>query len=202
MSDIFNEVFGKTDTSKLTPIEIALGIDGEGRTTARKLYEFLELDPSHYAKWFRRNILENDFAEENIDYWVFAPQGENPLGGRPTQDAKLTASFAKKLSMMQKNQKGEAARNYFVGVENGAKKLIKNQIKQISPEQILIGEVASYLKAIDRAAVRQNTAPHKIMEAFVMVSEQFGIHLPDGLIKVPEYEQMELPLARNGEMAR
>ena len=54
MSDIFNEVFGGTDTSKLTPIEIALGIDSEGRTTAKKLYEFLELDPSHYAKWFRR----------------------------------------------------------------------------------------------------------------------------------------------------
>lgn len=93
---------------------------------------------------------------------------------------------------MQKNQKGEAARNYFVGIENGAKKLVKNQMKQIPAEQIPIGEIASYLKAIDRAAVRQNTAPHKIMEVFVMVSEQFGIHLPDGLVKVPESEQMKL----------
>lgn len=124
MNDIFNEVFGESDTSKLTPIEIALGIDSEGRTTAKKLYEFLELDMSNYAKWFRKNILENDFAEENTDYWVFVPKDENPLGGRPTQDAKLTASFAKKLSMMQKNQKGEAARNYFVGVENGANYLV------------------------------------------------------------------------------
>ncbi|MCD7870750.1 MAG: hypothetical protein LUG59_09485 [Enterocloster clostridioformis] len=46
MNDIFNEVFGGTDTSKLTPIEIALGIDGEGRTTATKLYDFLELNPA------------------------------------------------------------------------------------------------------------------------------------------------------------
>ena len=29
MNDIFNEVFGESDTSKLTPIEIALGIDNE-----------------------------------------------------------------------------------------------------------------------------------------------------------------------------
>ena len=114
MNDIFNEVFGESDTSKLTPIEIALGIDSEGRTTAKKLYEFLELDMSNYAKWFRKNILENDFAEENTDYWVFVPKDENPLGGRPTQDARLTAHFAKKLSMVQKNQKGDAARNYFV----------------------------------------------------------------------------------------
>lgn len=69
---------------------------------------------------------------------------------------------------------------------------MENQIKQILAEQIPIGEVASYLKAIDRAAARQNTAPHKIMEAFVMVSEQFGIHLPDSFINVPEYEQIKL----------
>lgn len=63
---------------------------------------------------------------------------------------------------------------------------------QISVEQIPIGEVASYLKAMDRVAVRQQTAPHKIAEVFKMVSEQFGIRLPDDFVKVPEYEQMEL----------
>lgn len=67
--------------------------------------------------------------------------------------------------------------------------------------EIPIGEVASYLKVLDRAAVRQNTASHKIMEAFVMVSEQFGIHLPAGFVKTPEYEQMALPLRKAGEVA-
>ncbi len=32
--------------------------------------------------------------------------------------------------------------------------------------EIPIGEIASYLKAIDRAAVRQNLAPYKIAENF------------------------------------
>lgn len=58
--------------------------------------------------------------------------------------------------------------------------------------EIPIGEIASYLKAIDRAAVRQNTPPYKIMEVFKMVSEQFGIRLPADLVRVPEYEQMTL----------
>ncbi len=53
-----------------TPIEIALGIDEQGRTTARKLYTFLELAQSQYARWCRNNITENDFAEENIDYFT------------------------------------------------------------------------------------------------------------------------------------
>lgn len=62
----------------------------------------------------------------------------------------------------------------------------------VSPNatEIPIGEVASYLKVIDRAAVRQNTPPYKIMEALKMVSEQFGIRLPDDFVKIPEYEQL------------
>lgn len=78
MNDIFKETFGTADTSKQTPIEIALGVDGQGMTTAKKLYEFLELDASNYAKWFKKNIIENNFAEENTDYWVFVPKDENP----------------------------------------------------------------------------------------------------------------------------
>lgn len=189
MNDSFNEVLGATKTENQTPIEIALGVDAQGMTTAKKLYSFLEFDPSHYAKWFRKNILDNSFAEENTDYWVFAPQCENPLGGRPTQDAKLTASFAKKLCMMQKNEKGEAARNYFVGIENGT----KNLVRQV-PLTDHIGEVANYLKAMDRRMEKQGTAPYKVAEAFKLVSEQFGIRLPEDFVKVPEFEQMELSL--------
>lgn len=191
MNDIFNEVFGESNTSKLTPIEIALGIDGEGRTTARKLYGFLELDMSNYAKWFRKNILENDFAEENTDYWVFVPKDENLLGGRPTQDAKLTASFAKKLSMMQKNQKGDAARNYFVGIENGAKKLIENQTRKI-PLTEHPGEVANLIKVVTSRMDKQGSAPYESMDVTRMLCEQYGIRLPESVVKVPEYEQLAL----------
>lgn len=191
MSDLFNEVFGTTDSSQQTPIEIALGIDENGMTTARKLHSFLELDLSNYAKWFRKNILENAFAEENADYWVFVPKDENPLGGRPTQDAKLTANFAKKLSMMQKNEKGEAARNYFVGVENGAKKLVGQRQVPLTKHP---GEVANIIKTLSERMDRQDSEPYKSAEMARMVCEQYGIRLPDDFVKVPEYEQMELPL--------
>ena len=55
------------NTANQTPIEIALGIDEEGMTTARKLYAFLEFRSGDYARWYRRNIIENEFAEENVD---------------------------------------------------------------------------------------------------------------------------------------
>lgn len=121
------------NTVTQTPIEIVLGIDENGMTTAKKLYEFLGMDLKNYSRWVRKNITENQFAEENVDYWVFFPHDGNPLGGRPTQDYKLSASFAKKLSMMARSEKGEQARQYFVHVEDGMKK-IAMRLQNMSPE--------------------------------------------------------------------
>lgn len=64
--------------------------------------------------------------------------------------------------------------------------------EKLPSEQIPIGEVASYIKAMDRIAVREGQAPYRIAEAFRMVSEQFGIHLPADFVKIPEYEQLRL----------
>lgn len=55
-------------TTEKTPIEVALGIDGDGMTSLRKLYDFLEINPSHYSRWCKRNIIENPFATEGVDY--------------------------------------------------------------------------------------------------------------------------------------
>lgn len=186
------------DSFHLTPIEIALGIDHEGKTTATKLYDFLELNPSNYSKWYRKNILENEFAEENLDYFPFVLKYESLTGNKERQDSRLTASFAKKLSMMQKNQKGEAARNYFVGVENGAKKLIEKLSNSLNP-QIASG-VAELGRVTDRIMTKQKSEPYKIAEAFKMECEQFGIKLPDDFVKVPEYTQMSLmDIMKNGD---
>lgn len=115
------------DTKKKTPIEIALGIDEQGMTTAKKLYDFLELNPSNYSKWCKSNITGNEFATENEDYKVFVLNDENHIGGRPTQDFKLTAHFAKKLSMKGKGEKAEQAREYFTIVEEKTKETSINR---------------------------------------------------------------------------
>lgn len=55
-----------------------------------------------------------------------------------------------------------------------------------------LGEVASYTKEMDRRMEKQGSRPYEIAAAFKMVSEQFGIRLPDNFVKIPEIEQMEL----------
>lgn len=111
------------NTNLQTPIEIALGIDENGMTTARKLFDFLGLSTNNYSRWFKSNITDNDFAEENTDYFLFLTNEEHK--GHASQDAKLTASFAKKLSMQQKNERGEQARDYFIKVEDKAKDMVR-----------------------------------------------------------------------------
>lgn len=144
-----NELMKTTDQ---TPIEIALGIDENGMTTARKLYEFLGMDIKNYSRWCRNNIIGNQFAEENVDYWVFFIKEENPLGGRPTADYKLTAHFAKKLSMMQKTEKGEAARDYFIGVENKTKDMIKTLKESANDPLKLLQLHYEAIKQVDHKA--------------------------------------------------
>ena len=129
-----NEV---TITNNQTPIEIALKIDESGHTTARALYEFLEMDSSNYSRWCKSNITGNEFAEENVDYWAFVINDE--WGGQATTDYKLTASFAKKLSMKGNGEKAEQARQYFITVEDKAKEMVINRSKLSSQMQILYG---------------------------------------------------------------
>lgn len=40
-----------------TPIEIALDIDEDGMTTARKLYTFLELAQGQFSRWVKQTLL-------------------------------------------------------------------------------------------------------------------------------------------------
>lgn len=137
-----------------TPIEIALDIDSEGMTTARKLYEFLGLNPSNYSKWCKANIIGNEFATENEDYWVFVPQEENPLGGRPTTDYRLTAHFAKKLSVKGNGEKAEQAREYFTVVEERVKQTAIDRT-QLSPQLQLMNMLVESMNKAELEQKRQ-----------------------------------------------
>lgn len=134
MNEIFNEVSVVRDTSRLTPIEIALGIDENGMTTAKKLYDFLELAKGQFSRWAKTNILDNPFAEEGVDYWGFDINVE----GNVTQDYRITSHFAKKLSMKGNGKKAEDAREYFTKVEDGAKQMVL-RMQEMSPQlQVMI----------------------------------------------------------------
>ena len=125
------------ESTPKTPIEIALGIDENGMTTARALYEFLSGEKSHFSRWAEKNIENNEFFEENKDWWGFAIVAN----GNNCKDYRLTTDFAKHLSMESHSSKGKIARQYFITVEDKAKEMAINR-SQLSPQlQMLMGMV-------------------------------------------------------------
>lgn len=111
-----------------TPIELALKMDNDGYVTALNLYEFLELDKSHYSRWININILENPYAEKNVDF--YSPLMASKGRGNFADDYKLTVSFAKKLAMQSKTEKGEEARCYFIACEDALKRVAAERQKR------------------------------------------------------------------------
>lgn len=128
-----DKIMQNIDTSKQTPIEIALKIDENGETTARALYEFLDLDKSHFSRWAEKNIENNEYYDENVDWWGFAIVAN----GNKCKDYRLTTDFAKHLCMESHSKKGKVAKNYFVQMENKVKQDIANR-KNLSPELQMI----------------------------------------------------------------
>ncbi len=120
-----------------TPIEIALGVDENGMTTARALYEFLELAQGQFARWAKANIEANEFYEENKDWWGF----DIVSNGNNCKDYRLTTDFAKHLSMESHSARGKEARQYFITIEDRAKQEVINR-SQLSPQMQMVMSLA------------------------------------------------------------
>ena len=136
---------------------------------ARDLHNFLEVKTA-FKDWFPR-MCEYGFSE-GTDFCSFLSESS---GGRPAQDAQLTIEMAKEICMLQRNERGKQARQYFIQLEKDwnspekvmaralqiADKKIKRLETQIeedrprvlfagavetSKSSILIGELAKILK--------------------------------------------------------
>ncbi len=84
---------------------------------ARDLHEFLEVQ-TPYHKWFSR-MCEYGFSE-NIDYMMMDKNVLRSDGTKMPQiqhDAQLTIEMAKEICMLQRNERGKQARQYFIQLE-------------------------------------------------------------------------------------
>ena len=174
--------------STQTPIEQAIGVDRNGRTSARRLYEFLELAPGQFSRWAKTNITENEFAEEGVDYKGFDINVE----GNIVRDYTLTAHFAKKLSMKGNSQKAEAAREYFATVEERVKeKLIR---KDLTPQMQMLYGMLDQMAETERQAREAKALAEKaaetteaIKEAMQPVYDNWRTKTNDKIIKITKH---------------
>lgn len=103
-----------SELSNLIPISY----DNPERPTVsgRELHDFLNIE-TPYVKWFNR-MTEYGFTEGEDYAEVLDKIVQNPKeGGRPATDHQLTIPMAKELCMIQRNERGKQARQYFLAIE-------------------------------------------------------------------------------------
>jgi anti-repressor protein len=116
--------------------------NGKQAVSARELYENLGYAVQHWAGWYSKNIVNNQFAIENEDYT------ELPLSGRSI-DFALSIDFAKKICMLARTEAGEKIRNYFIEVERRFNK--QPLIPQSLPEALrLAADLAEKVQERER----------------------------------------------------
>ena len=122
---------------------IKVNYDNEQLTVSgRELHEFLGVK-TPYTQWFER-MVEYGF-NEGIDFVSFSQKSEKPIGGRPKQDHELTIPMAKELCMIQRNEKGKQARQYFLKIEelwNSPEMVMQRALKMSQTKiQQLMGDI-------------------------------------------------------------
>lgn len=135
---------------------IPISYDNPERPTVsgRELHEFLKIE-TPYAKWFCR-MVEGGFFTEGED---FATVDKNVLRADGTQmpqiqhDHQLTIPMAKELCMIQRNERGKQARQYFLAIEAQW-----NSPEAVMRRAVLIAQRQNdQLKAANRQLLAENS---------------------------------------------
>lgn len=96
--------------------------NGKQTVNARELHAFLEVGKD-FSTWLKDRIDQYGFVE-NQDFIIFPEIGENSSGikrGRPSKEYHISIDMAKELAMVERNDKGKQARQYFIECERIAK---------------------------------------------------------------------------------
>jgi anti-repressor protein len=92
---------------------------GKLSVNARDLHDFLE-NGDHFSTWIKERIQQFGFIE-GTDFQSYSAPAEKPTGGRPSKEYALSLDMAKELSMVERNENGRRARQYFIACENKLK---------------------------------------------------------------------------------
>lgn len=113
--------------------------NGEQLVSGRDLHEFLEIG-TPYKKWFDR-MCEYGFTENmdflTVDKNVYGQNGQ--LMPQKESDHLMKISMAKELSMLQRNERGKQAREYFIKCEEAwnSEDMVLARALQIQNKKIL-----------------------------------------------------------------
>lgn len=152
--------------------------------SARELHEFLEVE-TEYRHWFPR-MCEYGFAE-GADFNPVKIDRVQQEGARTVtrmiDDAALSIDMAKEICMLQRNEKGKIARQYFLRLEkewNSPEKVMARALR-IADQRIKALEAANSALAVDleiarpKAAYFDELVDRNLLTNFRETAKQLGV---------------------------
>jgi len=136
------------------------------------LHAFLE-SKKQFADWIKHRIKKYGLVE-NQDFVSFSLISEKPQqGGRPQTEYALSLDCAKELAMVEGNERGKEARQYFIECE----KVLEKVVKTLSPAEQLLQQAQLMVAQEQRLSqIEQQTAN---VEQKVLQLEAKTITRPD-----------------------
>lgn len=159
--------------NELIKIEVK---DGQQLVSGRELHKFLEIG-TEYMKWFTRMIAYG--FTENTDFTVIVKIDEDDTafgGERKSTDHLMTLNMAKEISMLQRNEKGKLARQYFIKCEEAwnSPEMILARANQIQSHMI-----EDYTKKIEVLENKVKEDKPKVIFADAVATSQSSILIGD-----------------------
>lgn len=160
---------------------IKINYDSEQPTVSgRELHQFLQVG-TEYKKWFER-MSEYGFAE-NTDFVKVTQKCLTSATGQNMTDHQLTVPMAKEICMLQRNEKGKQARQYFIQLENAwntpeqvmarALKLADKQILSLRTENSRLAVQAQIMQP--KADYFDELVDRNLLTNFRETAKQLGI---------------------------
>jgi phage anti-repressor protein len=186
-----------------------IGNSSVNSVSARDLHKALGLAKDQFNRWIQRNLLNNKFFRENIDFATIRLTVELPNNGyREVTDYILTIDTAKHLTMLSQTEKAHQIRNYFIEIEKRffekSERLSVDEIreiKEISKELVELANIfgfsgnQAFLSADKGVRKITGNSPLEILDEKHLVSDSKDqILTPTQIGKVIEKSAIEVNL--------
>ncbi|OPB31392.1 anti-repressor protein [Bartonella sp. AR 15-3] len=156
----------------LIPIsEQTVGQEIVQTVNARELHVFLEIK-ARFNDWIKNRIKECKF-QENINFITLT---KNLVSGGKVKEYHITLDMAKHLSMIERNDKGHEARQYFIKCERLLKQVAASQVDYSKPEALLgvLNHLQNQIEQKDHV-ISELTPKAKALEGLKRSDGLFGL---------------------------
>lgn len=164
--------------------------NGQRLVDARELHTFLESN-RQFSDWIKDRIEKYGFVE-NQDYTSFHNFVKRASGGSTRIEYALTIDMAKEISMVENNEKGRLARQYFIEMEKKAVLMLPKSENEIIQQALAILNVRIEEERKQRELVQHNLhRAEKQLQAAAPKLEVYEAAMASGtLMKVRQAAKM------------